>query len=81
MTQRSAKVVTAYRGSVKKQIKLISGYEVFRGNNGLLTIIQVASPQWTGWLAQDLPGSRRGRQVNALKCRVQLSPKPYIVSC
>jgi hypothetical protein len=52
MTQRSAKVVTAYRGSVKKQIELISGYEMFRGNNGLLTTAQVASPQWTGWLAQ-----------------------------
>ncbi|MEJ8862390.1 hypothetical protein [Pseudomonas jessenii] len=52
MTHRSAKVVTAYRGSVKKQIKLISGYEMFWRNNGLLTIIQVASPQWTGWLAQ-----------------------------
>jgi hypothetical protein len=43
MTQRSAKVVTTYRGSVKKPNKLISGYEVFRENNVLLTLAQVAN--------------------------------------
>jgi hypothetical protein len=43
MTHRSAKVVTAYRGSVKKPNKLISGCEVFRENNVLLTLAQVAN--------------------------------------
>jgi hypothetical protein len=43
MTHRSAKVVTAYRGSVKKPNELISGCEVFRENNVLLTLAQVAN--------------------------------------
>jgi len=41
--------VTAHRGSVKKPNKLISGYAVFRENNVLLTLIQLANnPAPTG---------------------------------
>jgi hypothetical protein len=43
MTYRSAKVVTIYRGSVKKPNKLISGCEAFRENNVLLTLAQLGS--------------------------------------
>lgn len=50
--------MTAYRASVKKPNELISGYVMFRINNVLLTLAQVARSQWT---SQRVGGKLCGR--------------------
>jgi hypothetical protein len=72
--------VTAHRGSVKKPNKLISGYAVFRENNVLLTLIQLANnPAPTGsaitGVALESPAAANRVRKSELKLQGGLSGK------